>query len=190
MKTLLTLLRAATVLSLIDVVRADASPFYVPANPVWTDTGLTLNEADRVTITACGCWRWARGQWVGPDGVRDGALDTFLDNGTHGMLIAFVGPDPFQGHRGDPDFFPQSAGYWGVGSNGQFVSPATGRLWLGFNDDALSGATCDNAGYVVAQISIVSVPEPGAFSLAALGGGLGGAGRIRCRFRHHFNRQR
>lgn len=179
MKSISIFLRAVAVLSLAPLDGANACTVRVDARPLWTDTGINLNGEDLVSITASGSWRWARNRWVGPEGVCDGTTDTFLDNGTHGMLIAFVGPDPFEGQQDAGDFFPQTTGYWGIGRSGQFASPCAGRLWLGFNDDAVTGATSDNAGFVVADISIESVPEPGAFSLVFGSGVLGCAGLIR-----------
>jgi hypothetical protein len=170
----------AAVLSLMCVASAQALQVYVPAESLWTDTRITLSRGDTVAVTASGTWCW-KVEWVGPNGVYDGTVDTFLNDGTHGELIAFVGPDPYQGHWGDGNFFPQAAGYWGIGGSGQFISLTAGELWLGINDDAVTEATSDNSGFVVANISVVPVPEPGAFHLALLGGVLGGYRSIRRR---------
>ena len=140
----------------------------VSSNPLWTDSGLSVNNGNIVSITASGEWSWqGTGNFTGPDGTNDGTTDTFLNNGTHAMLIAFVGSDPYQGHWGDSSFFPQDSGYWGIGSCGQFTSNTTGELWLGFNDDAVTLAIDDNVGSVTAQVSVV--PAPGAVLLAGIG---------------------
>jgi hypothetical protein len=49
-------------------------------------------------------------------------------------LIAYVGSDPFQGQSYGTSFFPQSSGYWEIGSSNQFTSTNSGELWLGVND--------------------------------------------------------
>jgi hypothetical protein len=56
--------------------------------------------------------------------------------------------------RGDSNFFPQSTGYWTIGSGDQFISDKSGELWLGINDDAVTQAAWDNAGSVTASVSV------------------------------------
>ena len=130
----------------------------VTATPLWTNTGLHINIDDNVEITASGSWTWGGGYWHGPDGQFPwnwpNTWDRFLYQARHGELIAFVGQDPYQGHWGDKNFFPQTTGYWRIESNGQFISDKTGILWLGFNDDAASRGIGDNAGIVTAQIFV------------------------------------
>ena len=155
---------------------APATTINVAANPLWTDTGITLS-GETVSIRASGSWRWAFGETVGPEGgVVSDASDEWVPNFQHGQLIAFVGDDPFA--------LPYNAGnYFAVGSIGTF-SGLSGKLWLGFNDDRVSEAVSDNAGSVTATIS---VPDQGTtllllsislFSLALLQRHLGG-GHIR-----------
>jgi len=142
----------------------------VPANPLWTDTQISLTNGDVVSITASGSWSASGVFWWGPDGVEPfyDHTDDFYHGASHMALIAYVGSDPYQGHWGDQSFFPQSSGYWNIGSNAQFTSPLSGKLWLGFQDDATSMAVDDNAGSVTAHISVV--PEPATLLLLGLGG--------------------
>jgi len=151
---LLTIMFAS--LARLQPVKADASTVVVTANPLWTDTGFSVAIGTKVEINASGLWclsqDW-RG-WFGPDGLTwdYGCWDTFLYEANHGELIAFVGSDPYQGHWGDGNFFPQHTGYWAIGSSGQFTSNKSGELWLGFNDDAVTENTWDNGGSVTALI--------------------------------------
>ncbi len=131
----------------------------VTANPLWTDTGIGLTNEEIVGITAAGSWNVAYPEgtsFCGPDGYTsdDSTADNFYLYAPHGALIAYVGSNPYQGHWGDGTFFPQTSGYWDIGSSNQFVNPQAGELWLGFNDDAVSEWVYDNAGSVTAQITI------------------------------------
>ena len=167
------MLMAIGILSLsLSISTAQATMMVIPNIPLWTDTGLNLNNGDIVKISASGNWTWEAGvsAYSGPDGTGGTAnnpvwpsTDTFLSSANHGALIAYVGVDPYQGHWGDSSFFPQTSGYWNIGSSAQFTSNQNGKLWLGFNDDTVSEGVCDNAGSVTAQISVndsSTVPEP------------------------------
>jgi len=113
--------------------------------------------------------------------------DLFLNEqaASHGQLIAFVGPTPYSDSNqnalscGGTSYYTyyrwygfgdsrngeaQLPGFFGVGASSSFVSPAAGKLWLGFNDDAASNGVCDNAGYVVAAVS-VNAPLPHAVDI-------------------------
>jgi hypothetical protein len=173
MKRLLALAAVAAVLSFLGSANAQTLTLVVPANPLWTPTAISLNTGDAVSITASGSWRGSLNPpWTGPDGLaQDGwaNYNLFMFGTNWGSLIAFVGPDPYQGHWGDGSFFPQTNGYWYIGSSAQFTSDKTGELWLGFNDDAVSKEIFDNQGSVTAQIV---VPEPSTVILALLGGAL------------------
>jgi hypothetical protein len=134
------------------------TPATVTANPLWTDTGITLAPWSIVTITATGWWTPAIGPpngWCGPDGFPSTTdyPDNFFSGANWAALIAYVGDDPNQGHWGDPGFFPTNSGYWNIGSSNQFVSPSAGELWLGMNADAVYMVIADNAGSVTAQIT-------------------------------------
>jgi len=137
-----------------------SSAIVVTANPLWTDTGLIINNGNIVSITASGTWNGGFGGDVGPDGGTPCCTyDMFLVNPTtlQGELIAFVGSDPYQGQWGNGSFFPQTTGYWGIGSSGSFVSNKSGKLWLGFNDDAVSQGVGDNSGSVAALVTVNTV---------------------------------
>ena len=141
----------------------------IPNNPLWTDTGLTLSAGNQLVITASGSWYFGDGQTVGPAGAPfDSApFDRFTSAAAHGELIGYIGADPFQGHAGDGTFFPQATGYLVVGNGISFTSGSSGKLWLGINDDAVSGNILDNSGSMSVQISFV--PEPCAAQVLLLG---------------------
>jgi hypothetical protein len=161
MKTYLITLSLSFVL-----IRATASTFTVTANPLWTATGISLGTGNNVSITATGIWS---SSFVyrnfGPGGIYDpaDAWDTFLNTGDniHGQLLAYVGPDPYQGEWGNASFFPQATGYWDIGSSGSFTAPVSGQLWLGMNDGAVSEGISDNSGSVVASVQVVPEPSTG-----------------------------
>ncbi len=139
--------------------RAAVAPgVVVPANPVWTNTGLTLSPGDTVKISASGAWSYGAGL-IGPDGDPTGCChwDDFqhFDDGDKGRLIAFIGNDPYQGRWGDASFFPQYSGYISIGSAQTFTATVGGMLWLGMNDDAVSRVVGDNTGSFTATISVV-----------------------------------
>jgi hypothetical protein len=129
----------------------------VPADPLWTDTGIVLVTGSTVTITASGTWWISYETSTGPDGV---AWSTHFDEWEHfdatdrGRLVGYIGADPYQGHWGDGTFFPQPSGYISVGSSVVFTAAATGKFWLGINDDAVSKANYDNSGALVAEITV------------------------------------
>src|SRR5262249_30633476 len=129
-----------TLLASVSAISQTTTHVVVPANPIWTDTGISLTKGEAVTMSATGQWNYAFGN-VGPDGdpnffVGDGDEFEFYDIVDHGRLLAFVGSDPFQGEWGNSAFFPRTKGYVSVGSGQTFQSPASGHLWLGINDDA------------------------------------------------------
>jgi hypothetical protein len=45
-------------------------------------------------------------------------------------------------------------GYWWVGTTGVFTTDRTGKLWFGFNDDAVSGRIDDDSGAVFGEVTI------------------------------------
>jgi len=137
----------------------------VPANPLWTDTGIKIMKGQTVSISASGTWNTGLGE-SGPDGDDNSAYfwELFLTSDAPsklGELIAFVGPqstDPYQGHWGDSSFFPQpaGAGYWAIGSSATFTADRDGDLWLGINDDAVSENIYDNSGFLTTTVTITT----------------------------------
>ncbi len=126
---------------------------------------MKITKGQTVSITASGIWNF--GWECDPNGIDVGYYyDYFLNSNApslQGELLAFVGPqstDPYQGHWGDGSFFPQptEAGYWAIGSSATFTADRDGELWLGINDDAVSEATSDNNGSVLATITVSEQP--------------------------------
>jgi hypothetical protein len=146
----------------ISVQASGTTTIIVSANPLWTDTGLNVGIGDTVNIRASGNWSWGVPSWVGPEGKNGTSAywDIFYDKANQSELIAFFGSDPYQGHWGDGSFFPQTTGYWTIGSGASFTSDKNGRLWLGINDDAVSKKIEDNGGSVTANISISTPLSP------------------------------
>jgi hypothetical protein len=161
------------VLTLSVAAIANATTVSVPADPLWTDTGMVL-QGEKICISAEGSWTWGTSTWFGPDGDYQPTLawDEWVQNGYHGQLVAFVGANPYAGVV-NVDFYP-------IGSNGS-LSGLSGQLWLGFNDDQSSNAVGDNAGSVRATIK-TCVPEGGS-ALALMGLALGAVGFVSRRFR-------
>lgn len=164
----LLVLVSMTLLCALGTTSARATSLVVPSNPLWTDTGIRLGVGQRVSITASGSWNWGTSHFNGPDGDPGIYGGDFYSGVPQGALIGYTGVDPFQGHRGDSSFWPQSSGYLAVGSSANFTSLVDGELWLGFNDDAFPEASFDNSGSVTAQIEVV--PEPASLALLLFAG--------------------
>jgi hypothetical protein len=101
----------------------------VPANQAWTDTGITVNQGDRVAFQASGEINYGRspGMNVTPDGGGDRRA-TYPDPTVPvGALIGKIGNSkPFA-----------------IGNQRQALTmPASGRLMLGVNDNEVA----DNSG--------------------------------------------
>jgi hypothetical protein len=133
----------------------------VQAISLWADTNLRVTNGWRVLVTATGTWSWSANQTFGPDGDPNTTTtaDLFYSGARHAALIGYLGTDPYQGHWRDGSFFPQATGYLNIGSSNLFTADRTGELWLGFNDDAVTGGTNDNSGFIAAQVSILP-PQP------------------------------
>lgn len=133
----------------------------VPASSLWTDTGIKLTAGQYAAISASGTWCWGGGEshCNGPDGNPGFPVSLsydefeFFDVLDHGRLLAFVGPDPYQGQWGSPLFFPQTSGYISVGS-GQTFAGYSGELWLGINAAARTESTTNYSGQLVANITV------------------------------------
>lgn len=159
-KLVLCTLLIALMVAFESVVNANTTTVTVSANPLWADTGIILSPGSVISITATGSWTDGVGTFFGPDGYAGCCLnDEFehFDANDKGRLIAFIGPDPYQGHWGDGNFFPQPSGYISIGSARTFTATAYGKLWLGINDDATSKAVGDNSGSVTASIFVTAI---------------------------------
>jgi hypothetical protein len=103
----------------------------VPANTAWVDTGIDVNVGDKVAFQASGEVAYGRspGMTAGPDGNAASRNARYPDpSAPAGALIGRVG------RKGQA---------FGIGSQSQpLPMPASGRLYLGVNDNDLS----DNSG--------------------------------------------
>ena len=129
--------------------RATVKTMLIPANPIFTDTGLNVQAGDQIHIDASGVWSWGAGAssfwddslFCGPDGTNTSPTSPsgeglfppinlsppvppehrfFL-----GKLMGFIGTNP---SVAQPVYFP-------VGPSCDYIVPAGGKLWLGINDD-------------------------------------------------------
>ena len=127
-------------------------PITVTANPLWTDSGLSVTIGQMLAISAPGTWCW--GAWTDADGTDSGSTDVFLAGANQGSLIAYVGTNlPYcdstgADRWGDTNYFPRPAGngYWLAGKKANIITDRTGELWFLINDDAVSKNIGDNSG--------------------------------------------
>jgi hypothetical protein len=131
----------------------------IPANPLWSDTGIALSAGQYAAISASGTWCWSHAFCNGPDGspaFQPLAYDEFefFDAFDHGRLIAFVGVDPYQGQWGNYEFFAQTSGYVSVGSGQTFTAPYSGELWLGINAGAVTESVSESSGHLIANVTV------------------------------------
>lgn len=108
----------------------------VPANQLWTDSGIDLRPGQQLRLTASGEIYSAPGVSNDPDGApgHDGALSLLPSTG-HAALIAKIGDE------GPP--FP-------VGRRATVPVPRGGRLYLGVNDLAFR----DNSDYYQVEVVV------------------------------------
>jgi hypothetical protein len=117
-------------------VATSGTTIRVPANQAWTDTGITVNQGDKVVFQASGEITYGRspGQTATPDGGADHRAQYPAPSLPVGALIGRVG-------NGAP---------FGIGTQTQpLPMPASGRLMLGVNDNELA----DNAGAYTVVVS-------------------------------------
>jgi hypothetical protein len=103
----------------------------VRADRPWTDTGIRVRRGQTVSFEASGEVRWGGDRKDGPEGERNSPFnaDRPIPGRAGAALIGRVGD------REDDPFF--------IGDNrGGIRMPASGRLYLGVNDDILR----DNSG--------------------------------------------
>ncbi len=109
----------------------------VDASQPWTDTGITVNEGDRVVFGASGQITFGKssGQTSGPDGNPSEHRATYPDPKVPvGALIGRIG----------------NSAAFGIGMQTQpLPMPASGRLMLGVNDDDRA----DNSGFYTVTVT-------------------------------------
>jgi hypothetical protein len=108
----------------------------VNATQPWTDTGITVNQGDRVSFQASGqvLYGQAAGQTATPDGSQDHRPNAPLPSAPLGALIGKVG----------------NSAAFGIGSQTQpLVMPAAGRLMIGINDTDFG----DNSGFFTVVVT-------------------------------------
>lgn len=117
-------------------VATSGTTIRVPGNQAWTDTGITVNQGDKVAFQASGEITYGRspGQTATPDGGADRRPNYPLPSVPVGALIGRIG-------NGTP---------FGIGTQTQpLPMPASGRLMLGVNDNELA----DNGGFYTVVVS-------------------------------------
>ncbi len=107
----------------------------VPANVAWTDTGIDVQQGERFAIQAAGQIRF--GASAGQTATADGSGAAIARRrGASPYPVPRMGVGGLIGRVGNGPAFP-------IGSNNpDVVMPASGRLYLGINDDQLA----DNSG--------------------------------------------
>jgi hypothetical protein len=117
-------------------VATSGTTITVPANQAWTDTGITVNQGDKVVFQASGTITYGRspGQTATPDGGQDRRAQYPAPSLPVGALLGRIG-------NGAP---------FGIGTQTQpLPMPASGRLMLGVNDNELA----DNGGSYTVVVS-------------------------------------
>jgi hypothetical protein len=130
------------------------SEIIIPSKPLWTDSCYTVTTNDIILLTSLtGSWSPDNYTQVGPNGTNATVQVGFLTNTPWASLIAFVGPNPYLDDQGTnrwqdrTGYFPRPSGanYYFVGAAGVFTNTLRpGKLWFGFNDDAVYGTTTDD----------------------------------------------
>jgi hypothetical protein len=107
---------------------AGGTSIRVDARQAWTDTGLTVNQGDRVSFQASGQIMYSPNpaHTATPDGSADRGANYPDPTVPVGALLGKIG-------NGKP---------FGIGTQPQLVMPASGRLMLGVNDTEFG----DNSG--------------------------------------------
>lgn len=166
-------------LALASATAIQADTFTVTANPLWTNTGISLDPSDSINIhDAVGAWAYGDPWTTGPDGYYLGPsywYDEWVTDGMHGELIGAVVPANCDLNADVPRALLQNdSSLFKIGAESVTLSGVTGILWLGFNDDYTSSWNqTDNYGSMVVQVD--PVPEPSTFALlvaAFLGGAI------------------
>ena len=119
-----------------DAVGTSGDIIPVSATERWTDTALTVRAGDSISIEANGSIQMSgnRRDTAAPAGSDRNAPGALVSNAPAGMLIGRIG-------NGAP---------FAIGARRTVRAPASGRLFLGVNDDYLG----DNAGQFEAMVTI------------------------------------
>jgi len=90
----------------------------------WTDSGFDVTAGDRVHVTATGTVFHNGSSSAGPDGVPDPGLRAFnvLKDADHAGLLGRIG---------------ETGAAFHLGGRATLTAPATGRLYLGVNDQGV-----------------------------------------------------
>ncbi|MGA9564610.1 MAG: hypothetical protein WBS19_03715, partial [Candidatus Korobacteraceae bacterium] len=104
----------------------------VSSDTQWVDTKIDVTAGDKLHITATGTVDFKDKTGVGPEGAQRGWADTLralsVPSAGRGALVGQVGTD-----RAATPFL--------IGADGVYVVPASGRLYLGVNQDSTSKPT-------------------------------------------------
>ncbi len=104
----------------------------VSSDTQWVDTKIDVNAGDKLHITATGTVDFKDKTGVGPEGAQRGWADTLralsVPSAGRGALVGQVGNE-----RAATPFL--------IGADGTYVVPASGRLYLGINQDSTSKPT-------------------------------------------------
>ena len=118
----------------------------VSGDAPWIDTGMDVNAGDKLHITATGTVDFSDKKGVGPEGAQRAWTDTLralsVPDAGRGALVGQVGND-----RAATPFL--------VGADGTIVVRASGRLYLGVNQDSFSKPT----GSFTAHIDRTAAPK-------------------------------
>jgi beta-barrel assembly-enhancing protease len=110
----------------------------MPGNSVWLDSGVDIEAGDLIEIEAAGRVQWKKNsqESCGPDGIPGKGFWKPLSKANTAALIGKVGESSYN--------------YFVIGSHFRDRSSATGRLFLGINDDN----NTDNRGSFEVRIRI------------------------------------
>jgi hypothetical protein len=165
-RALLVVFASVTILTGVMDAQISDTPLIIPSNPIWTDTGITLQSSHNITVhDAAGSWTFATNSgFYGPDGLFAPQANSslFITNGQIGQLIGFIGDNPYGVVQNDSRLFA-------VGSGSISLTGRVGKLWLGMNDDYTNqnGGASDNAGSlsvtVTLQLGCLGISDVNAF---------------------------
>lgn len=118
----------STAPSIVQCVRSDGV-IRVQGDAEWCDTGLRVQQGQRISIGAQGQWGYLREPAYGPAGARQRIDNSLYPRAPLAALLGRVGER----------IFP-------IGQGGEFEMPSDGVLHLSMND--VSGSFQDNSGHM------------------------------------------